>query len=347
MIHVFLDSNASYTDPFMQKTIHNRLLLELAQNEHISLYLSQVVRDEMLNNYERQLTKHFETIEDKEGKIKKLIADDDSIPFQWNQTIEAYVEKLDEYLNELEDDGVIQVLPYSNDFLPDLVERSLKRIKPFSEKKLEFRDGIIWFTYVEYVEDNNIDHCYFITKNKADFMQNGELHPQLKEDSDAFTLFETPKDFSESDAIQGLQRTLDWVEEQDFPNNPDTIKSLLEGQCFDTVYEACSSYVLDNSHRIPLQIDTFDSEWLELYGISFKYASDIEVKVLLDTIIVSGLVEIEASFEINDRNPTYEKGDEEYFHFGSGETDLLIQFSLTIDQDLDIEDFDIDDINVW
>jgi hypothetical protein len=40
-MNVFLDSNFCYTDPFMSKNIHNKLLLELAEGGHITLYMSE------------------------------------------------------------------------------------------------------------------------------------------------------------------------------------------------------------------------------------------------------------------------------------------------------------------
>lgn len=55
MLRVFLDSNVFFTDPFMEKNIHNRLLFELAEKELIELYISDVVKQEIINNFEKEL----------------------------------------------------------------------------------------------------------------------------------------------------------------------------------------------------------------------------------------------------------------------------------------------------
>jgi predicted nucleic acid-binding protein len=349
-MHVFLDSNFCYTDPFMQKNIHNRLLIELAEKEHITLYVSEVVRKEILNNFRKELDKYFGALKTNESKIIKLLREEDSSPISWKYTVEDYIEELDTFLAELEDKGIIQIVPYSNDMLPELVERSIKRIKPFTDKKLEFRDAIIWLSYVKFANEHKLDHCYLITKNTEDFLKNGELHPDLQKDSTAFTIYKDAQEFIEkSKEVKDLQKFLElekWVEEKDFPSNPDVIMNLIESQCFDHVYYACSNYLMDKAYSIPIKYDTYDTKWLELYGITFKSASNIDVEIVLDNIIVSGYLVVEAFFEVNERNPLYEPGEEEYFHLGSDEIDLSIRFSLILNENMNIEDIDIGDIEV-
>lgn len=349
-MYVFLDSNFCFTDPFLQKNMYNRLLIELAEKEYINLYVSEVVRKEILNNFRRELEKYFGNIKTNVSKVTKLLREEDKSPINWNQSIDDYVEELDTYWTELEKKGIIEIIPYSNEMLPELVDRSIKRIKPFTEKKLEFRDAIIWLSYVEYAKKHELEQCYFITNNTEEFFQNGKLHPDLQKDSTAFRLYKNAEEFIQnSEEVKGLQKALElqkWVEEQDFSNNPNLIMELIERQCFEQIYDACSSYVLDHSDSIPIKYDTYDTEWLELYGISFKNVSDIEVEIVLDNVIVSGYLIVEAFFEVNDRNPMYEPGDEEYFHLGSDEADLIINFSIILNQSMDIEDIDISHIEV-
>ncbi|MBM7620034.1 putative nucleic acid-binding protein [Bacillus tianshenii] len=347
---VFLDSNVSYTDPFMKEVIFNRLLLELSEHEHINLFVSEVVRDEMINNFRQQLVKQYETIKTSEKKIVKLLHHKEDKPIEYNRTVEDYVEQLDRYLQELEDYQVIEVVPYPHDLLPELVKRSISRSKPFSDNKQEFRDAIIWLSYVEFAKKHNLEKCYLITANSNDFLQNGKLHPDLAKDSTAFTVFKDAQTFiNQSEEVKKLQKTLEvekWADAKQITKNPGQILELIEKQQFETVYDACDSFFTNHGDSMSVKFDTYDTVWLELYGIEFKEINNVEVEVVLDHVIVTGYLTVEAMFEVKDRNPMYEPGDEEYFELGSDEKTLSINFSLTIDQDMEIEDLDINEIEV-
>lgn len=347
-MQVFLDSNFCYKDPFMSKNIFNKLLLELAEEAHIKLYMSEVVKKEIINNFEKELTKSLDVIKDHEGKINKLIKGDLVTPIMWVQTVEHYLMELDSHLTSLEDEGIIEIIPYSNDILPELVDRSIKRIKPFTEKKLEFRDGIIWLSYVEYAKSKNLEGCYLITKNSEDFLKNNEIHPDLLKDSRSFTIYKNAEDFIKNcSEAQSLKKRLDWVETQDFSHHPDEVLDLISTQCFEKVHDACVDYVNKAfSMPLPSNIITFDTEWYELNDIELKEVTQIDVSVVLDTIIISGYLGIEADYDVYERNPSYERGELEYFLMGSADANLYVKFSISINEDLEVEDMDIDEIDL-
>lgn len=352
LMYVFLDSNFCYTDPFMQENLYNRILIELAEAGYIALCMSEVVRKEILNNFEKELRKHFEAIENNKNKLmQKYIRRTDDSPFEWKLTVEDYLKKLDDRLTELEVNGIIDIIPYSNEILPELVERSIKRIKPFSESKLEFRDAIIWLSYVEFVKSRDLDRCYFITANTEDFYKNDKLHPDLEKDSPAFVMYKNAQEFIQnSKEVKDLQKEhkLEMlIEDLDYPNNPHAILAMLEqNHYFDKIYEYCSSYIFNHPHRIPLQVETFETEWLEMSSMDYKKIEHIEAETVLGNIIVTGYVIVEAYFEVNERNPSYEPGDEEFLHMGSDEVDLIVKFSINLNEDLEIVDLDLDHIEV-
>jgi len=351
-MYVFLDSNFCYTDPFMQENLYNRILIELAEAGHIALCMSEVVRKEILNNFEKELRKHYEVIENNKNKLmQKYIRRTDGSPFEWKITVEDYLNKLGDRLSELEDNGIIEIIPYSNEILPELVERSIKRIKPFSESKLEFRDAIIWLSYVEFVKSHEIDCCYFITSNTEDFYKNEKLHPDLEKDSTVFVMYKNAQEFiqksKEVKDLQKVHKLEKLVEEIDYPNNPHLIMAMLEQhQYFNEIYNYCSSYLLNHPHSIPLEVETFETEWLEMSSMDYKKVEYIEVETVLENIIVTGYVVVETYFEVNERNPGYEPGDEEFLHMGSDEVDLSVKFSINLNEDLEIVDLDIHDIEV-
>lgn len=351
-MYVFLDSNFCYTDPFMQENMYNRILIELAEAGYITLCMSDVVRKEILNNFEKEVKKHFDVIKNNKDKMmQKYMRKTDSPPFEWSLKVEDYVANLEDRLKQLDEDGTIEMIPFSNDILPELVERSIKRIKPFSESKLEFRDAIIWLSYVAFVEPRELERCYFITANTDDFSKDGKLHPDLVKDSAAFVLYKNAQEFiQKSQEVKELQKVHKlelMIEEIDYPNNPHLIKNMLEEHMyFNEVFSYCSSYLFSHPNRIPLKVETFETEWLELYSMDYKEVEYIETETVLGNIIITGYLVVEAQFEVNERNPSYEPGDEEFLHMGSDEVDLRVRFSLNLDENLDIVDFDIDDIEV-
>ncbi|MFB5284472.1 PIN domain-containing protein [Peribacillus sp. Hz7] len=348
MLHVFLDSNVCFTDPFMEKNINNRLLIELAEKQLITLYMSEVVKKEVINNFEKELTKQFEEIQKYESKIKKLLRDYDRPPIEWTNTVQEYVHKLENHIEELEDYGYLEILEFDNNMLPELVERSLKRKKPFTEKKQEFRDAIIWFSYVQYVKPRvgRLGPCYFITNNTDDFTLNGEIHPDLQDDSTNFIFYKNAQEFIQNcPEVKELQKVLalvNWVEEEDFERHPNEIVDLIAWQnTIDKVFDECWDYVYNNSHRIPVDYETYDRVKLEATDITLKHGNNVKVEVVLDHVIINGYFVAETEFEVSQYNPCWEPGDDDFFYLGTDTIDLKIDFTLTINQDKKIQDFEI------
>ncbi|WP_243300482.1 PIN domain-containing protein [Bacillus litorisediminis] len=349
MLSIFLDSNVCYTDPFMNKNIHNRLLLELAEKELITICISEVVKKEIINNYEKELVKYFDEIKKGENKIIKLLPQYDSSPIVWRETIDQYIAKLENHFEELEDYGYIEIIPFSNDMLPELVERSIKRIKPFSERKMEFRDAIIWLSYVNYLETRQFitKPAYFITKNTEDFTLNGEIHPELKLDSTDFIFYKTPQDFIQNcGEVKQLQKTLNlvnWVGDEDIANSPNLILEMIEDHSFQNIFESCWDYVNDYTSRIPTRFDP-DAEYLEATDISFLKVYNLNVEVILDHVIVTGYLEVNVDFDVSQTNYLFEPLEEDFIKIGSDQVKLNIKFSLTVNQDKKVEWLDIVDI---
>jgi hypothetical protein len=350
MLHVFLDSNIFYTDPFMDKNIHNRLLMELAEKELIGIYVSDVVKKEIINNFEKKLKEHYEEIQKAETKITKLLRTNERPPIEWKETIDEYVEKLEYHFEELESYGYIEFVPFSNDILPELVERSIKRIKPFSDRKMEFRDAIIWFSYVNYVKSlhyNPIKQAYFITKNTADFTLNGEIHPDLQQDSTDFIFYNTPQDFIQNcQEVKQLQKTLElvnWVEYEDLANSPDQVLYMIENHSLNKIFDTCWEYVNDYRNGVPTKFDP-DADYLEATDLILLKVSDPKVEVILDHVLVTGYLDVEVEFDVSQNNYLHEPYHDEFVTIGTDDVKLCIEFTLTVNQDKKVELFDIVEI---
>ena len=101
---------------------------------------------------------------------------------------------------EYEKEGIIIRLETKNEFLPEVIERSIKRKKPFTENKQEFRDCLIWLTYADKVESDKLENCFFITTNSSDFYdKEGNLHEDLVQDSKNIKLHKDVHQFMENE----------------------------------------------------------------------------------------------------------------------------------------------------
>ncbi|SFB20502.1 protein of unknown function [Lentibacillus halodurans] len=356
-MNIFLDSNVVFTDPFMNKNIYNKLLLELAEKDFVTIYISEVVKKEIINNFEKELSKYYKEIEKSEVKIKKILRENERLPFDWKVTVGEYVLKLKEHYEELEDYGLINVLDFDNNILPELVERSIKRKKPFTDKKQEFRDGIIWLTYANFTKarERFIGTCYFITNNTSDFTLNGEIHPDLQEDSTAFIFYKNTQEFFQNtDQVKQLQKTLNlvnWVEGEDFENSPQVVLDLLEEQCCDEIFEEVWDYLHMYSDRIftkyhyEMKPDYVDFE-LDATSIELIDVGDINVEVVLDTVVITGFLDANIEFNVGFLNPTWAIEEDEIQNVGSDSKPISMDFTLTINQDKKINDLDLDNIDL-
>lgn len=340
----------------MTKNIYHKLLLELAEKEFITIYISEVVKEEIINNFEKELSRYYKEIEKSVNNIKKILMGKECLPFEWKETVEGHVFKLREHYQELEDYGLINVLDFDNDILPELVERSIKRKKPFTDKKQEFRDGIIWLTYANFakVRERYIGTCYFITNNTSDFTLDGEIHPDLLEDSTAFTFYKNAQEFfQKTDEVKQLHKTLNlvnWVEDEDFENNSQEILDLLEAQYYDKIFEKVWDYLDLYSDRIftkyhyEMKPDYVDFE-LEATNIELVDAGDIKVEVILDTVIITGFLDINAEFDVGFPNPLWELEGGEIRNVGSDSAPMSMDFTISINQDKKISDLDLDNLD--
>lgn len=210
MINVFLDSNILYADPLMKNGVNN-LLLEKVSRMGGKIFLCEVVYKEVLNNYRRDLRNFNESLE----KVSKEIKRKTYLEFKLDLINEdEEVNKIDKDLKKYIDDGKITILPVNESLMPELIDRAISRKKPFTEKKQEFRDCLIWLTYAKYVEDKNLKNCIFITRNTSDFCdKQGKLHVDLLKDTDRFSFYETIQELLEKqgDALSTLETNTEWL----------------------------------------------------------------------------------------------------------------------------------------
>lgn len=329
MINIFLDSNALYSDPTMIKG-HNRKFFEKINSINGNIYICDVVYKEIINNYKKQLNTIVLDISKSKSNLKKLNIDIENINIDVEEKLNEIKSTIDKYIK----DKKLIKLETDNSVLSEVIDRSINRKKPFSENKEEFRDCIIWLTYANAVENNDLDNCILITRNKSDFCnKEGTLHDDLLSDTKRFKVYKDIYTFlkSESELIEKLEydilpkietsikcKTKDYkIEECEF--NKENI--------FNNIYDEVYSYLIGlHEEEIielfhPVYIENIEAHGMDIISID-KNNTDVDLRN--SNIIESGNILIDASADLT----VY--FDEEYISIGSAEITLNASYLATI-----------------
>ena len=187
---LILDTNIIHGDFFLQGSRISKLC-SAAPKLGYELMIPEVVYDEMVDQYRRELEKHFASYEKvisitnrvRSGGVVKRF---DKVSF--------LEEKIAEYRTMFStrlDDLHIRVIPYPVVDIKTLVSKELLRKKPFKEVKehgVGYRDALIWETVKSLCapQEELIDErsqIEFLTENTDDFADSdGNLHPSLVEE---------------------------------------------------------------------------------------------------------------------------------------------------------------------
>ena len=348
MLNVFLDSNIIYNDPFMESGINKRLLNKIKQVNG-KIYITDIVYKEVINNYVVKLKDLNLELE----KLKRKL-DTTNINIAINLIdVENEEKKLKLRLDNLIKDNSLNLLSTDNNLLDEVVYRAIKRIKPFSNNKEEFRDCLIWLTYAKKVESEIMENCFFITNNVNDFFSNDKinLHPDLINDTKRFRIYKGLIDF--------------FINEQDLFDlgNLKTLKEIFNFKSADLYSNEISekfkyaiiAYIDSNNNLLSKYI--FDLQQsssinLESYDITKETITSTDLDINKKTIDITGnfQIYIELSTNINNENQiTVVQADIKFYCVKKVniniEKDEYILEDGFLEFDLEVEDFDKLDSN--
>ncbi len=315
----------------------NNELLELASEKRINLFISDVVIEELRRQYEVMIT-------EKNKQIKELLKDKDrhrllTIPNLDLINSQFQLQVFDEFYQELESKKNIVKLPYDNNFLPELVNRAVNRKMPFRENKSEFKDAVIWLTYSKYVESNNLVECVLLTNNTSDFCAKKEkekVHPDLERDTQRFKIYNSSNSLlkSENEKLNIVPRGFSqWI----------SLLNIDEYFVFELIKENFQSEIekfildeIDNKELYELfDVDVFE-RWLSGY-ISSNYSeifscSEIEVTIINDKAIISGIVNGYCDYDGYEYNPVRDSGEDSNSYLSDGSVEVSVHFSFKYDK---------------
>ncbi|WP_427071056.1 PIN domain-containing protein [Lysinibacillus fusiformis] len=343
--NIFLDTTLTYKDPFF-KSNFNRILLKLAEYHEFPIYMSKVVYDETRNKFEENVKLKIQMLD---SALDEL---DIYHPTELNATTikstkEDFYTKFDEFYHDLITRGILEIIDLDNSLLPILVERSIKRIKPFGNKKQEFRDAITWLSYATLAEKANLSNCYFITDNVNDFCQGkGNIHPDLLKDSEKFQHYVSVKEMLEKESVlEPLIRTIElvkWVESENI--DEDYVQDILDIQ-FDNIFNEINHFVF-NSEISNFIDNSYEEGYSELWTMDIIEVDETSVEVIGDEILINGVAKINANLEFYIYNPLRDSRHDKYSHVGDGEVGLNLEFTFSYNTNCEVQHFEVNEINV-
>lgn len=350
-MNIFIDTSILFTDPFLNEIFKREIITACKQNR-LNIYISEVVVKELLFNYERTLDKIIIDVKNININSEKFIPDFEKQSIPEKQSL---LKKLNDFYMELSKLDSFHILPLSNDFLPIVVEKAIKRLKPFTEKKTELKDALIWQTYTTHILKNNLEDNYLLTQNVNDFGLKQEnntfiIHPELKKECEKIILVnsfkeihKTYKNYIEGKEEQTKQKFITWIENENIDEN--YVHKILWDNYVEIVADNISNYV----DRIDLEQYFEESHLISMGGYAdvneFMWGdcSDIDIEILDENAIISGILEVSAEIEAYGYNSVRDPGDEKFPSLGSADVQFKIYFNFLIDDD-GVHDFEITDI---
>jgi hypothetical protein len=235
MANIFLDTNILLPDPLF-KSDFNSLLIKLVKEGKIKIYIPSIVFEELTNKYEQFLLEEVSNLHKYHQNIQKVINQDIKLP---EISVAECLTDFKTFYNLNFENGFFHNLEYKNHILPELVKRSINRIKPFSNNKQEFRDCIIWLTIVEEIKTNNLKENFFLTNNVHDFYDESKenIHKDLQNDCKEIKPHKSVKEFvikqKELLRLKEIYEFEKWVEEQHINNF--YLQTAIKGSLWDSV----------------------------------------------------------------------------------------------------------------
>jgi predicted nucleic acid-binding protein len=350
-MNIFIDTSVIYKDPYWKGNFFNELI-EIVKEKEIGLYISKVVLLEIERNYGKIIDKE-------ELNLKKVNSQIEHYQIRVNQTslinkIES-LQSLKSHYDQLIEDKVITVLDYSNDMLPEIVNRAVNRKKPFTETKTELKDALIWLTYAQFAEKENLKECVLLTSNVSDFcdkekLKQGifEIDSELQKDSKLFKVYKSPKELiqKEGDILQSIdQRFRSWIEEECI-NNEYVLELILqnfEDEIKKEVKRKFADLDLDNVFD---GNDYYLDGYVNTGNIDVLEVDEIEIDIFNEDSIISGIVFIDCDVEGYQYNIMRDKGEDKYRYYGELTSTCLFTFSFYYDKSKTPKNIELNDFMI-
>lgn len=180
---IVLDTNI-YRKDFLLSSRKFEMLIDYISKTDTKIIVPQIVYQELEGLYARELKKHLNSIDNSRGGLSRLLIEETIPEIELNveEVKLKYMEYFRSKLNLQNDD----IIPYKNEYLPEIINRSIEGTRPSSINKKEFKDTIIWLTIIDVALGLADKTISFISANTKDFAgRDRNLHADLRSDAEA------------------------------------------------------------------------------------------------------------------------------------------------------------------
>ncbi len=175
-MHIVLDTNVVVTEGYGASR-RFKLFLSVARMLGYSVYVPEVVVDEVVAKFARVLGSEAEDLGKKRRRLTELLSSELSDPLD-GLDLAAESESFRSRLLKQLSDASVQLLSYPTTSHRDLVKRATTRIRPFNEKGSGYRDTLIWMTVLDLVPRAD-DLIVLVAKDRMFRGQGTELNARL------------------------------------------------------------------------------------------------------------------------------------------------------------------------
>ncbi len=182
---IVLDTNIIHQD---YKLIGHRILklFEASKSLGYELMIPEVVIDELITQYRREMESVHSSYIKSLSQIRKLTGTKNKAPYDSPQFVDDECAAFETaFLQRIKELG-ITIMPYPKVTHKKMALKDLNRRKPFREDSKGYRDALIWEAVKEHLIPSKklFDECQvlFLSENTKDFGENGKLHSNLIEE---------------------------------------------------------------------------------------------------------------------------------------------------------------------
>jgi hypothetical protein len=349
-MNIFIDTCVLYTDPFWQENFSSQML-ELSREGRIKIYLSEVVLKELRHNFEKSIDKGTFVLRNSNSDLRKFIPRYKSVDLPDK---DQCILDFDKFYKEIQTDKKVEILKCKEDFLQRVVDMAISRKKPFSDKKTELKDALIWLTYSDYANSKNLTDCFFLTQNCTDFCnpdklklepKEYELHADLMKECDKFKMFISIKDFYRvnSPRLDSPELTFqNWIRDQNIDDkyvfdlliNSKEDRKISEG-VLECVERLDPTTIFEEGHLVTM------GGYMDVGEIEWHNCENTGLLIVGDFAIVSGVLQVSVEVEGYGYNSVRDSDDEKFPSIGNTTIEVDITFSFTLRKDGEPEGFEI------
>ena len=176
-MQIILETNILRSDVQLT-SFYFQSLLEYSKRTYSRIIIPEIVFDELASLYRKELEFSMQ-------KVHRAAREVNLFLLHYNIEIQCFdIEKIVEELLENVKINLsvfyLEIIPYKDEYLREVIRRCAFKIKPCSSKGIEFRDTILWLSIVDHID--GMEDSAFISNNTRDFAntEKNDFHQSLR-----------------------------------------------------------------------------------------------------------------------------------------------------------------------